>query len=126
MTKLLIVDDDRDLLRSLRRQLGVRWSVTTAESVDHALAELEAQTFDAILCDLEMPERNGIDLYLALERSRPELIDRVIFVTGHVDAPLDRLVRGTDNPRLTKPVDVTLLAGLIGADRPTTPPPPAR
>ncbi|MEL7369983.1 MAG: hypothetical protein AAFN74_13775 [Myxococcota bacterium] len=39
-------------------------------------------TFDVILCDLLMPELTGMSFYAQLEDVRPELIDRVVFMTA--------------------------------------------
>ncbi len=126
MAKLLLVDDDPSVLRALDRQLSRRYEVVTAGSAAEAYAILERDTFDAIVCDLEMPDENGLDLYLKLSRTRPELAHKIVFLTGHLDAPLDRIVRGTDNPRLSKPLDMALLAEAVRSVSPTSRPPPTR
>ena len=63
-TSVLLVDDDEAACRLLAEVLerdGYR--VAAALSVDEALAKLEREgPFDAVLTDLRMPERNGLDL----------------------------------------------------------------
>jgi CheY-like chemotaxis protein len=122
MPKLLILDDDEALLRALRRQLGRRYEVETARTAADAYALLERERFDAILCDLQMPDVNGLDVYLHLQKTRPDLAQRMIFMTGQTGSALDRIMRGTDNPRLTKPIDVTELANLVKSVALTLPP----
>jgi PAS domain S-box-containing protein len=81
--RVLVVDDEPFVLRTLERILAPLHDVATASSAAEAMARItEAAGFDAILCDVMMPGMNGMELYRALERSRPELAARVIFVTG--------------------------------------------
>ncbi|RMH44359.1 MAG: hybrid sensor histidine kinase/response regulator [Deltaproteobacteria bacterium] len=99
--RLLVVDDERLVLASMRRLLRA-YDVVTAESVDEAVAWLDRDRFDAILADLMMPGRDGVDLY---EEARSRgLSDRVIILTG--GACTDRAARFLDEsgvPRVTKP-----------------------
>lgn len=126
MTKLLLVDDDPSVLRALQRLLSRQYEVVTAGSAGEAYALLDHEGFDAILCDLEMPGESGVDMYLRLSRTRPDLARKIVFLTGHVDAPLDRITRGTDNPRLSKPLDLAQLAEAVRSVSPTSRPPPIR
>jgi two-component system response regulator PilR (NtrC family) len=61
--RLLIVDDEdsmREFLEVLFRDEG--YHVTVAPSVEQAREKLEAATFDLVLCDILMPDGNGLDL----------------------------------------------------------------
>ena len=51
---------------------------------EEALLKVEAQAFDAVVCDLRMPRLDGKAFYHALSRSAPGLAKRVVFVTGDV------------------------------------------
>ena len=70
-TSVLLVDDDEAACRLLAEVLerdGYR--VAAALSVEEALAKLEREgPFDAVLTDLRMPERSGLDLLRALPAS---------------------------------------------------------
>jgi CheY-like chemotaxis protein len=61
-----------------------------------------------------MPEMSGIELYEELRRRRPELAERVIFITGgaFTDAARDFLER-VPNARLDKPFDVAALRAMV-------------
>jgi PAS domain S-box-containing protein len=52
-----------------------------------ALAQLQAQPYDLILCDLRMPELDGPGFYRELGESYPDLLRRVIFLTGDTLSP---------------------------------------
>ena len=81
--RLLIVDDDLTVGRACRLSLEVKFDVTLVTSVREALDELHAGVeFDAILCDLMMPVRTGMDLYAELTHSHPRLRERMVFMTG--------------------------------------------
>jgi putative two-component system response regulator len=71
--KILVVDDQDmirlALLRMLRKAL---YTCSEASSVDEALAMLETDHFDLVLCDIEMPGKNGLELVRALAPRMPE------------------------------------------------------
>jgi two-component system NtrC family sensor kinase len=69
------------------------------------LTRLEAgERFDAILCDLMMPDINGIELYNRLARIAPDQQTKIIFMTGgaFTEQARDFLAK-VDCPRLDKP-----------------------
>jgi CheY-like chemotaxis protein len=80
--RLLLIDDEPLVLRSLRRMLGEH-HVDTAQSGSEALARLkEDRSYDLIFCDLMMPDMDGTVLYAELERRMPDLLDRIVFCSG--------------------------------------------
>jgi CheY-like chemotaxis protein len=80
---LLIIDDDPSFLRALARLLRHDGhTVDTASNGHHALAHLQTQRYDLILCDLWMPELAGPDFYAILSRQYASLRQRVLFLTG--------------------------------------------
>src|SRR5262245_44354637 len=108
-TTILIVDDEigitRGLARILRRD-GHR--VDTAGNGRQALALLQAQEYDLILCDLRMPELDGPGLYRALESDHPDVLPRFIFLTGDTLSPeAEAFLDHVGVPRLTKPFSAT-------------------
>lgn len=110
---VLIVDDDEILLGALAQWLGLSGFATrTARSVEEALSSLEAERCDAVLCDVKMPGRGGIELLDVVVRTRPEL--PVVLLTGHGDVPLavDALKRGAFD-FLTKPHDPERLVATL-------------
>jgi two-component system cell cycle sensor histidine kinase/response regulator CckA len=102
--RILMVDDEPMLLRSVRRLLP-EYELVCVESAKKALALLDAgRPFDLIVSDVMMPEMSGIDFYEALCARYPEEARRVVFVTGgalghHVGSFLGSV----PNMRLEKP-----------------------
>jgi CheY-like chemotaxis protein len=86
--RVLVIDDEPQVLRSIERALRADHQVTCASSAETALQALEGADFDVILCDLVMPEMSGRGFFEALREKRPALAGRVI----RVEKPFD-LVR---------------------------------
>ena len=78
-----MVDDEPRIGGAITRILTPAHDVTAVCSAKEAISRLEeGQEFDVILCDVMMPQMNGRDFYEALESSAPEMIDRIVFMTG--------------------------------------------
>jgi PAS domain S-box-containing protein len=81
--RVLVIDDEPFVLRTLERILSPVHDVAVASGAAEALARIgPGAHFDAILCDVMMPDVTGMDLYRELERRGDGLASRVIFVTG--------------------------------------------
>jgi CheY-like chemotaxis protein/anti-sigma regulatory factor (Ser/Thr protein kinase) len=103
--RVLIVDDEAAVGRSLQMLLAPETDVVAVLSADDALAQLDAgDSFDAILCDLMMPHNSGMQLYEQITLSRPEYLSRIIFMTGGAFTPQARaFLAKLDRPHLEKP-----------------------
>ena len=102
---MLVIDDDPAVRVALSRVLSLRHTVESVGSAKEALAVLESGgDFDAIVCDVVMPERSGLDL-LADPRARfPDCVPRVVLITGGAIAPeLGRAVDAVQNEVVEKP-----------------------
>ncbi|HYJ10094.1 MAG TPA: ATP-binding protein, partial [Polyangiaceae bacterium] len=81
--RILVVDDEPAIRRTMVRLLSRSHEVVAAESGTEARAILLGdQSFDLILCDLMMPEMTGMELHGWLVAEYPALADRVVFLTG--------------------------------------------
>jgi two-component system, cell cycle sensor histidine kinase and response regulator CckA len=111
---ILIIEDEPALGRVLPRLLKPH-SVTVVERAREALERLRTGgRFDVILCDVMMPEMDGMQFHQELERERPEIARRVIFMSGGVFTPaLRTFFDGLPNVRLEKPLDIPALRRLI-------------
>ena len=117
--RVLIVDDEPLIVRALAQTLSLLHDIVTTTSAREALDRFHnGERFDAILCDLMMPEATGMDLYDELERIDPAISRRLVFMTGGVFTQraqefLDRI----ENVTLDKPFDmakvVRVLAELV-------------
>ena len=74
MKKILVVEDERDVSQVLRKRLeAVGFSVDTVETGYAALAYLKGKDSpDAVILDLMLPERSGVDLLESLKNKWPE------------------------------------------------------
>jgi DNA-binding NtrC family response regulator len=80
--RILLVDDEKDFLSVMSERMTNRgMDVTTAESAQEALRQVESGSFDAIVLDLMMPGVDGIETLKAIKQTRPEL--QVILLSGH-------------------------------------------
>jgi CheY-like chemotaxis protein len=82
LERILIIDDEPSMVRALARLLARDgYIVATARNGRHALAALQGQGYDVILCDLRMPELDGRAFYTQLQQRAPLLCQRVLFLT---------------------------------------------
>ena len=82
--RILLVDDEPRVLAGLRRRLSDRFHVLTSESAAGAIALLEGgNRIGAILADMRMPKRDGVDLLTEAGRRWPEI--RRLMLTGNTD-----------------------------------------
>jgi len=113
--RILIVDDEKLVGRTMRRALESRHDVTATTNAREALARIEAgERFDVILCDLMMPDMTGMDFHAALLGLTPSLASQMIFLTGGAFTPLARaFLEKTTNAWLEKPFDIEQTLVLI-------------
>ncbi|MEE9385311.1 MAG: PAS domain S-box protein [Nannocystaceae bacterium] len=128
--RVLVVDDEPLVLRSLERTLGRDHRVTTVATARGALEVLAQQNFDAILFDIMMPEMTGMELFRRVERKYPGAAERVVFITGgSVNDEVSAFLAGSGRRYLEKPYDPSELRRLVGTmvrdptSRATTPSP---
>lgn len=90
--KILIIDDDQDVLDLMRFQLNAEgYKVETAASGEEALKLINEQTFDVTLTDLRLPDVDGIDLVKQMKGVAPET--EIIVITGY--GSVDKAVAST-------------------------------
>ncbi|WP_309671982.1 PAS domain S-box protein [Gemmatimonas sp.] len=86
--RILIVDDEELIVRSIVRTLGGAHDVVGVTAAREALALMQAgDRFDVILCDIMMPEMTGGELHAELLRTLPDQAHRLIFLTGGAFTP---------------------------------------
>jgi len=95
---ILVVDDERNILTSISRALGLEgFEVEVAGSAEIALEKLAKQSFDAILLDVQLP---GIDGLAMLDELRKrEITAPVIMMSGHatIEVAMEATRRGADD-----------------------------
>jgi DNA-binding NtrC family response regulator len=84
---ILVIDDDQDYLHSVRRVLAKDpYQVSISTDPNQALALMAERTFDVVLLDLRMPNRDGLSVLEEIARLHPEV--PVIMLTGHGNVQL--------------------------------------
>ncbi len=113
--RILLVDDDPLVARALERTLGRNHHVDVVLSGAQALGKLgEGPRYDLILCDVMMPQMNGMQLFQTLEALDPSLAERVLFISGGVFTDQVRGFMDAHRERLLdKPIDPALLQARI-------------
>jgi len=88
---VLIVDDEPLVASALCRLLRSRGYDAEAAPDGRSGAELALSgRFDAIVCDLMMPGFSGVDLHDELATERPDLLDRLLFLSGGAFSPREQ------------------------------------
>jgi CheY-like chemotaxis protein len=115
--RVLVVDDEPAVLRAFRRVLQKNYEVVTARSGSEALRIVLGDShLDAILCDLAMPELDGPAFFAELKELCPQLLPRVVFVTGGIATEKSQhFVEGLETPVLHKPVAADALIEALEA-----------
>jgi CheY-like chemotaxis protein len=111
--RILVVDDDANVAKALCRRLRDH-QVSMAGSGAEAIALCQANDYDLVLCDVMMPNLSGADVHQRLGALRPEVVPRIVFVTGGTFTPhITEFIERVPNRVLEKPVDREMLAGVI-------------
>lgn len=102
---ILLVDDEEEILFSLRGLLRTEFELHTAESGAEALEILRRHSIHVIMTDQRMPHMTGVELLRRAKEERPEAV-RIVF-TGYADikAVIDAVNQGEIYRYLTKPWD---------------------
>jgi DNA-binding NtrC family response regulator len=120
LTKLLLVDDEREFVAALTQRLTRRnYSVTFAHSGKDALARLaQDNEIQVVILDVKMPGLNGIETLKLIRKNWP--LVEVIMLTGHstLDSAVNAIQIGA-NDYLLKPIKLEKLVAKIeeAADR---------
>ena len=111
--KVLLVDDEQDLLDAMAERMRVRgMEVSTTTSAWDALQKTEEGLYDAIIIDLMMPEMDGLEVLKAIKEKKPDM--QVILLTGlaTVEKSLEAIKLGAMD-LMEKPPDLIALTEKI-------------
>ncbi len=109
MASVLIIDDEQSIRRSLSEILSYeKYATATAENAVAALKILKNKDFDVIICDIKMPEMDGIEALPKILEMKPDI--PVIMLSGHgnIDTAVEAIKLGAFD-FIEKPVDLNRL-----------------
>lgn len=112
-SRILVIDDE-PMLRNLIPRLLPECDVVVVGSAAAGLEQCQNEDFDAIVCDLMMPGKTGLDVHEQLLADRPELAARMIILTGGArELALQQRVEDTGLPLVRKPFEKSDLQAAI-------------
>lgn len=113
MIKILVVDDDRSLLKLIKMRLETEnFKVSTAHSAESALALVRNGIFDVALVDLRLNGWDGIELMTDFHRISPELPIIILTAHGTINNAVEAIKKGAYS-YLTKPFEFRDLVNQI-------------
>ena len=103
--RILTLEDDQEFSGVLKSHLEHHGhSVTAVPNGSEGLKLIMQEDFDVIICDLMMPQVAGNMFYVAVEKSKPHLTNRFIFVTGFGSEPkVEQFLKSSGQKHLWKP-----------------------
>lgn len=107
-----MVDDEFLIRWALNEGLSDRFGVSTAASVDEALGVLKSKAIDAVLTDLRMPLRSGVEL-VKIVRSRWPAVKVFVMSAVGTDDDMRRCYECDVEAVLRKPLELPVIRRLI-------------
>ncbi len=124
MPRILVVDDEapmRELLRIILEAEG--YTVNEAGSLNEAHAQLQCAPFDLVVCDIYLPDGNGLELLRSARKKNQET--PFVVITAHTTpAQAITALREGAVDYLSKPFDVEVLKAVVGKHLAATAPKP--
>jgi len=110
---VLIVDDDRSILRTFTRILQrAGFNTETAENGKEALVKIQTKNYDIALIDVILGDSNGLDLLPRIQETSPKTI-KIVITGADTSEKKDEACRNGADAFLTKPVDPVILLGIF-------------
>ena len=115
MNRILVVDDEPAIRRSLKRVLcdsNPEYEIDTAEDGVVAVTCFESKPYDLVLCDIAMPRQDGIQTLKKLKAAEPHI--PVVMISAHNDTPtiVEAIQEGAFN-YIEKPLDLNRLLTVV-------------
>lgn len=111
---LLLVDDEPQILKSLRRTLhGDGFRIFMAPSPQRALELLKEEAIDVVISDHDMPHMKGLDLLQRVRLSQPDVVRVLLTARSETNLAIRALNEGAVHKFLLKPWDRVDLRGML-------------
>jgi DNA-binding NtrC family response regulator len=109
MLKILVIDDERSIRNTLKDILGFEgYQVELAENGRNGIDMAQASEFDIILCDIKMPEIDGLEVLEQIMKIKPD--STIVMISGHgtIDTAVEAIKKGAFD-FIEKPLDLNRL-----------------
>ena len=109
MLKILVIDDERSIRNTLKDILGFEgFQVELAENGKAGIDLVQSSEFDIILCDIKMPEMDGLEVLEHIHKIKPE--STVVMISGHgtIETAVEAIKKGAFD-FIEKPLDLNRL-----------------
>lgn len=113
MVRVLIIDDEEQLVEAFRKKLSREGlAVSAASTAREAMSLMKKQTFDVCVLDIRLPDMDGVELLESIKKNEPNL--EIIMLTGHasVDTAIQSMKLGAYD-YLSKPCKLSELSNVI-------------
>jgi signal transduction histidine kinase/ActR/RegA family two-component response regulator len=114
-SRIVVLDDEPLICSMFVRSLKHEHEVKSFTNGHAAVEWFRAgNTCDVVFCDLMMPTMSGMDFYAELKRTNPELLSRIVFMTGGAfTSAANDFLAGVSNQTIGKPCEKDAIAGAI-------------
>ncbi|HET6439520.1 MAG TPA: PAS domain-containing protein [Anaeromyxobacter sp.] len=119
--RVLVVDDEPLVGKSLARLLSAHEVTVLTSPLEALRRAAKGERWDVVLCDLMMPEMSGMDLEERLAADAPDLVSRIVYLTGGAFTERSRAFLAAGRPHLQKPVEPSELRARVAekVEKPT-------
>ncbi len=122
MSKVLIIDDEAQIRKLLARMMELEgYEVCQATDCRSGLKQIEVSSPEVVLCDVRLPDGNGVDLVLKIKKLFPQT--EVVLLTAHGNIPdgvqaikngaYDYITKGDDNNKIIPLISRAMEKALI-------------
>ncbi len=122
MNKVLIIDDEAQIRKLLARMMELEgYEVCQATDCKSGLKQIEVSSPEVVLCDVRLPDGNGVDLVLKIKKQFPQT--EVVLLTAHGNIPdgvqaikngaYDYITKGDDNNKIIPLISRAMEKALI-------------
>lgn len=122
MNKVLIIDDEAQIRKLLARMMELEgYEVCQATDCRSGLKQIEVSSPEVVLCDVRLPDGNGVDLVLKIKKLFPQT--EVVLLTAHGNIPdgvqaikngaYDYITKGDDNNKIIPLISRAMEKALI-------------
>lgn len=113
-TTILFVDDEPDLILSLRRFLRKEpYRTLFADGGANALDIMASEKVDIIVTDLRMPNMDGMELLAAVKKRYPDVIRMILSATQDIDRTIDAINTGEVYRFISKPLEPEMFKEIL-------------